>query len=49
MWQTECIIDTVNADVSIKIILKNVISASTSTSNLKKKKKNLSILKIIKL
>jgi len=30
MWQIECTIDTVNVDMPIKIILKNVTSASMS-------------------
>ena len=44
MWQTECTVGTLNADMANKIILKNV--TSTFKNNIKI---NLTILKIKKL
>ena len=44
MWQTECTVGTLNADMANKIILKNV--TSTFKNNIKI---NLAILKIKKL
>ena len=40
MWQTKCLVGTIEADMATKILIKNAMS----TSEWKKKKKILSIL-----